>query len=139
MYSTYYTSFEFRTPEGYNATVRDLMFVSDSWSDWQPDPERAFREHDPAREPYASMSRDEILTHMRNAKGGREWEFLREFLVDKCTQEELVYDRFISILRDDGALGSEELSYLGEGAGMATRLIPAYRSSTSPQPDVSGD
>src|SRR5512135_1764644 len=58
----------------------------DSWSNWDPDPERAFREHDPTLEPYASMSKEELLECMRNAHGGREWEFLREFLLDKCTE-----------------------------------------------------
>ena len=114
------------------------MFANDSWFNWQPDPERAFREHDSTCEPYASMSRDEILARMRNAKGGREWEFLRVFLIDKSRQEELVYDRFLSILADHGALGSDELAYLGDGAGMATRLIPAYRDSTTPQRDIEG-
>ena len=36
------------------------MFENDSWSQWQPDAERAFREHDPRLEPFASMSRAEI-------------------------------------------------------------------------------
>ena len=100
------------------------MFANDSWMDWQPDPEHAFREHEPTREPYASMSRDEILSCMRNAKGGKEWEFLREFLIDKCAQEELHYDRFMSILVDEGAW--EARNY----ASWATR--PARRRVSSP-------
>ena len=110
------------------------MFENDSWFDWEPDPERAFREHDSRLEPFASMPRDEILTCIRNAKGGYEWEFLREFLIDKCTQEELQYDRFMAILRDQAALGSEESAYLGDEAGMATR-ISGYRSSTASRKD----
>ena len=135
MHRTYYINFELGTPGGYNATGRDLMFVNDSWFDWQPDPDRAYQEHDPRREPYASMSRAEILSCMRDAKGGREWEFFREFLIDKCSPEELQYDSFMAILRDQAALGSDELSYLGDEAGTATRLIAAYRSSTASRKD----
>jgi hypothetical protein len=138
MQRTYYTNFEFQTPVDYNSPGRDLMFPNDSWFDWQPDPERAFREHDPTAEPHASMSRDEILTRMRDARGGREWEFLREFLIDKCTQEELRYDRFMSILEGHGALGSEELAYLGGESGMATRLLLPSPSSSTRGPDDSG-
>ena len=105
------------------------MFANDSWIEWVPDPERASREHDPTREPFASMSRDEILACMREARGGREWEFLREFLIDKCTQEERNYHRFMAILEEQGGLGREELDFLGEDAVMATRLLLASRSS----------
>ena len=66
------------------------MFESDCWLDWDPDPERAARDAEPTLEPYASMSRSQILDLMTKAKGGREWEFLQEFFLNRCTAEELV-------------------------------------------------
>jgi hypothetical protein len=98
--------------------------VGDSWSNWDPDPERAFREHDPAREPFASMSRAEILERMRHAKGGREWEFLREFLLDHCTEEERNSDTFLAILKTSMGLDHEEFCLFSEVAGLATRVRP---------------
>src|SRR5207248_250498 len=92
-------------PVGKRSSRQEAMFGSDSWSNWDPDPGRAFREHDPALEPYASMSRDEILKVMLDARGGREWEFLREFLLDKCSPEELQYDHFMALLKVDGSMG----------------------------------
>jgi hypothetical protein len=114
------------------------MSVNDSWSRWKPDAERAFREHDPLREPYASMSRAEILARMRQARGGREWESLREFLIDKCTKEELEYDRFLALLAQEGGLRREELCFLSEVAGMATRLIPSPGRPGTRPPSADG-
>jgi hypothetical protein len=106
------------------------MFKNDGWAQWQPDPETAFREHQSELQPYASMSREEILAAMLNAKGGQEWEFLREYLLDKCSEEELDCDRFQKLLMDCGGLECDELIYLCDQAGMATRL----RSRRSPEP-----
>jgi hypothetical protein len=114
------------------------MFVNDSWSHWEPDPERAFREHDSTCEPFASMSRDELLARMREARGGREWEFLREFLLDKCTAEELEYDRFLTMLMEQGGLDRDELLFVEECAGMATRLVPSSSSSAGVQHEIEG-
>ncbi len=100
----------------------DATIESDSWSNWQPDPQRVFREHDPALEPFASMSKAEILEAMFDARGGQEWELLREFLLDKCDEEERQYDRFTALLR--GLNGErDEFCYLNEVAGPATRLV----------------
>ena len=106
------------------------MFENDSWCNWHPDPEQAFRDHDPTLEPYASMSKDALLEAMHAAQSGREWEFLREFLLDKCTGDELRSDGFLALLQVDGKMGWEEFSYLSEIAGMATRLQPSPKSST---------
>jgi hypothetical protein len=97
----------------------------DSWSNWDPNPERAFREHNPTLEPYASMSKEEVLEQLRNATGGREWEFLREFLLDKCTTDELQWDRFLSMLRVYSEIGFAEFCLLSDVAGLATRLRPS--------------
>jgi hypothetical protein len=94
----------------------------DSWSGWEPDPERAFRDHDPALEPYASMSKEGILECMFHARGGREWEFLREFLLDKCTASERQYDQFQSRIQLFLECGPEASCFLSEVGGPATRL-----------------
>ena len=104
----------------------------DSWSNWDPDPERAFREHDPTLEPFASMSKEELLECMRDAHGGREWEFLREFLLDKCAEDEFEVARFLSTLQVYTELGYEEFCLISEAAGQATRLRP----SAPPQPQA---
>src|SRR3954447_26911811 len=100
-----------------------VMFDGDSWSNWLPAPLLACREPAPAREPFASMSRDDLLEAMLDAHGGREWEFLREFLLDRCSPDELRYDRFMALLRVHGEMGRDEFCYLSEVAGKATRLI----------------
>jgi hypothetical protein len=108
------------------------MFEGDSWSNWQPDPRRAYREHDCALEPYASMFRDELLEAMRDARGGLQWEFLREFALDKCAPDELRGDRFLALLMGHGEASLDEFFYPGEAAGMATRLIPAGGGQDGP-------
>jgi hypothetical protein len=102
----------------------NVVFQDDSWSNWQPDPVRAFREHDPTLEPYASMSKDEILARMLIARGGREFEALREFLLDKCSDEERREDRFLDLLMKTRNLSQDEFDYLQEVATNATRIIP---------------
>ena len=75
-----------------------------SWFDWQPDPERAFREHDPALEPYATMSKEQLLEAMLDARGPQEWEFLQEFYLDSCAAAELAVDRTRFLREQFGAL-----------------------------------
>jgi hypothetical protein len=107
------------------SSPEERMFECDSWSNWYPDPERAFGEHDPALEPFASMSRDEVFEAMRDAQGGHEWEFLLEFVLDKCAPEELLYDTFLTLLRTHSEPEFDEFCCLSEAAGMATRVIVA--------------
>jgi hypothetical protein len=101
----------------------DGMFEYDSWSNWSPDPRRAFEEHDSALEPYASMTREEVFEAMRDARGGLEWEFLLEFALDKCSPEELLYDRFMELLRKSNEPELDGFWYLSDVAGLGTRLI----------------
>jgi hypothetical protein len=93
----------------------------DSWSNWIPDPERAYREHDAALEPYALMSREEILECMRDARGGKEWEFLSEFLLDKCARNERRWERITTLLTSYLEFGRQEV-WLAEAGSQATRL-----------------
>jgi len=109
----------------------DSPFAGDSWSNWEPDPQQAFREHDPSLEPYALMSREEVIRAMIAARGGRHWEALREFVLDQCSEDERRYDRFIAILKGDGNPDRELLVVLNEVAGMATRVY-------EPRPDPIG-
>ncbi len=89
------------------------MFESDGWLDWEPDPERAAREAAPGLEPYASMTRAQILNLMAEAKGGREWEFLQEFFLNTCRPEELAVgtEEFIKAQYGE-VFGFEELCLL---------------------------
>ena len=91
------------------------MFESDCWLDWDPDPELAAREADPALEPYASMSKEQVLDLMAHAKGGHEWEFLQAYFLSKCTAEELGVGTEEFIRAQYGVFGFEELCFL-EGA-----------------------
>jgi hypothetical protein len=93
----------------------------DSWSNWEPDPERSFREHNAALEPYALMSREEILECMRDARGGKEWEFLTEFLLDKCGYNERRWERVTTLLTSYLEFGRAEL-WFAETAARATRM-----------------
>jgi hypothetical protein len=99
------------------------VLEGDSWSNWRPDPDRAFREHDPTLEPYFSMSKEELLACLLQARGGREFETLREFLLDKCSDDERREDRFLELLMSSG-MGHLEFAYLNEVAGNATRITP---------------
>jgi hypothetical protein len=112
------------------------MFEHDSWSHWSPDPERAFREHDPSLEPFASMTRDEILEALREARGGYQWEFLLEFLLDKCSEAERDVEHFLDLLAVRGGM-EDELYFLGDHACMATRLVPAGLGPVLSRADVS--
>jgi hypothetical protein len=114
---------------GYDTTRRDLVFANDSWFHWHPDPERAFREHDPGLVPYAAMSRHDILTCMRAARGGREFEFYQEFLIDRCTDDERDYDRFVAILVEHAGLEPDELCYVHACGRVPTRLVRHSESS----------
>ena len=97
------------------------MFESDCWLDWDPDPERAARDAEPTLEPYASMSRSQILDLMTKAKGGREWEFLQEFFLNRCTAEELVVGTEEFIQKQYGVFGFEEICFLEEAIELALR------------------
>jgi len=58
--------------------------------DWASESNRAIDDHDPAREPYASMSRDEIIALMEHeGLSAYEYERLNQHLLDKCTEGEL--------------------------------------------------
>jgi hypothetical protein len=114
---------EIRDLGGYDIWGRTPVFANDSWSDWHPDPARALREHDPKRVPYAWMSRPHILACMRLAKGGREWEFYQEFLIDQCTPEERDYDHYVAILLEHGVVRREDLFYLYPSDGVPTRVV----------------
>jgi hypothetical protein len=100
----------------------DDPFDGDSWFEWDPDPARAFADHDPTRDPYASMSREQLLAAMRDAHGGRQWEFLREFLLDRCAADELTAEGYIALLRDSLGPDPEDISFLLEVGGLPTRV-----------------
>lgn len=106
------------------------MFESDSWLDWEPDPERAAREAHPSLEPYASLTRRQILDLMVEAKGGREWEFLQEYFLNTFTPDELAVktEDFIKT-QFGGAFGFEELCYLEGVIESAIRRRIALRES----------
>jgi hypothetical protein len=122
----------------YDSWGRTLVFANDSWSDWHPDPERALREHDRERVPYAWMSRHHILACMRVAKGGREWEFYQEYLIDRCTPAERDYDHFVAILLEHGVVGREDLFYLYPQGGVPIRLVQHSETPARAPRDVAG-
>jgi hypothetical protein len=132
------TKIEIRAAGGYDTPGRDLVFANDSWSHWHPDPERAFREHDPGLVPYALMSRRDILACMRVAKGGQEWEFYQEFLIDKCTEAEREYACFVAILVENAGVGRDELCYVHACGGMPTRVFGQSESAATIPGDVPG-
>jgi hypothetical protein len=102
----------------------------DSWSNWEPDPERAFREHNATLEPYALMSREEILERMQDARGGKEWEFLTEFLLDKFPCDEQQWERIATLLASYLEFGRHDVAY-AEAASSA----PGMRTDDSALPD----
>jgi len=111
------------------------MFESDCWLDWEPDPERAAREADPTLEPYASMTRKQILVLMADAKGGREWEFLQEFFLNKCQPDELAVgtEEFIKVQYGE-VFGFEELCSLEGAIELALRRRAAAPARGSGDP-----
>jgi hypothetical protein len=99
-------------------------FASASWFNWEPDPEQTFREHDPTLEPYASMTKQQLLEMMLDATSGREWGFLQEFYLDKCSEAELAVARSIFLREQFGALEEDLFWFIAGVAGIATRVAP---------------
>ena len=64
-------------------------------------------------------------------RGGREFEFLLEYLLYKCTEDERECDRFLSILAEYEGLGGEVLYFVSDQVCRATRLVPSSRSFES--------
>jgi hypothetical protein len=95
-----------------------------SWFDWAPDPSRTFHNHDPQREPFASMTKEQLLKAMLDARSGAEWDFLQEYFLDKCSQAELAVPRETFLHEQFGALEDELLWFLSGVAGCATRVGP---------------
>jgi hypothetical protein len=93
-----------------------------SWLDWAPDPGRTFRAHDPKLEPYASMTKQQILEAMLEARSGAEWDFLQEFYLDKCSKAELAVSRETFLREQFGTLEDDLFWFLFCNAGHATRL-----------------
>jgi hypothetical protein len=70
-------------------------------ADWAAETERAIEEHDPTREPYASMGRDEIRELMQaDGIGAYELEMLNQFFLDKCSRVELERINFTTELAE---------------------------------------
>ena len=60
--------------------------MSDKTDDRLDGTARAIEDHDPAREPYASMDREEIAELMNQEElSGYELERLHEHFLDKCS------------------------------------------------------
>ena len=105
-----------------HTTLQTPEFASASWFYWEPDPDRTFREHDPTLEPYASMTKEQLLEAMLDARSGAESAFLQEFYLDRCSPAELAVPRSTFVRRQFGTL-DEDLFWMLHGvAGIATRV-----------------
>jgi hypothetical protein len=105
-----------------SSACRPRQHASVSWFDWTPDPERASRAHDPGLEPYASMTKEQLLEAMMDARGGSEWDFLQEYYLDRCTEAELAVGRTTFVREQFAPVGEELLGFLSGVAGTATRV-----------------
>ncbi len=97
------------------------------------DPAESF-DHDPAAEPYASMTKLEILDLMERAGGRDEWERLNLFLIDKMTSREMeAHARAVQIGRFLVGLyeadGTEQCAFL---CGLAGRLAAEVAAGMPP-------
>jgi hypothetical protein len=95
-----------------------------SWFDWAPNPDRAFRDHNPALEPFASMNKQQLLDAMLDASSGPEWDFLQEFFLDRCTPAELAVSRLTFLRQQFGDVDDDLYWFLSGVAGFATRVSP---------------
>ena len=109
------------------STHHSPRYAPVSWLDWEPNPERAFREHDSTLEPFASMTKEQLRDAMIEAGSGPEWDFLQEFFLDKCSLAELAVPRLTFLRQQFGTLGDEVLCFLSGAAGVATRLASDER------------
>jgi hypothetical protein len=99
--------------------------MPDAW------PEVAARiadEHDPSLEPYASMSREQILTLMESAGPGEEHERLNCFFMDKLSVAELeklnFHHELVAWLLDRrGAFGFDQCLFVTQVSAEATRRL----------------
>ena len=90
---------------------------------------RIWEEHDPAREPWASMPREAIEAAMAAASDDYpRWAFLQQYLLDKCTTDELGKFNFGTrlatfVLRELGPSGGEDVAAVVAAAGEAAGEI----------------
>jgi hypothetical protein len=107
-----------------HTAIQTREFASASWFHWEPDPDRTFREHDAMLEPYASMTKEQLLERMLDARSGPEWDFLQEFYLDKCSEAELAVPRSVFLREQFGALDEDLFWFLSGVAAIATRVPP---------------
>ena len=98
------------------------VFDDDGWLDWEPDPDRASREAIPKLEPFASMTKRQLLARMLEAKGGREWEFLQEYFLDRCSDEERAVSPAEFIRTQYRMFRPEERCFLADSVALALAL-----------------
>jgi len=94
---------------------------------YEYDARRSFEDHDPAEEPYASMTRDQVQALMLEARGA-EWEHLHEFFLDKCSQAELERIQFCNelavwLMEKKGTFGFDQCLFVKEVAAEATQWL----------------
>jgi hypothetical protein len=96
--------------------------------DWRPDPERAFEDHDPDLEPYASMTREQVQAEMDLASRSGDharWEMLQEFFLDKCDKGELDRINFSAglaayLMKARGTFGAAQAAFVADLAARTT-------------------
>ena len=88
--------------------------MADDRADWLADVERACDEHDPALEPYASMTKDELRALMQDdSLAAGDYERLRQHFLDKCSGSELerftLHDRLTMwLIEERGTNGMQQ-------------------------------
>lgn len=99
---------------------------SDAWG--EHDPEAAFAAHDPAREPWASMTRDELMAAAEQAKTAAEYDMIQEFIADGMNSKELetmshAHALAVFLMKQWDASGNDQARFLCEVAGRVAKEI----------------
>jgi hypothetical protein len=97
--------------------------------DWPSEIERAQGDHDPAREPYASMTREEVFDLMQ-AEGlsAYDYERLHQHFLDKCSKADLTRINFTEkltswIMDELETFGNDQAKYCHEVAIEASNRL----------------
>lgn len=99
---------------------------NESWG--EHDPSAAFAAHDPTREPWANMTREQLLEAQAKAQTATEFDMIQEFIFDGMSTKELkttshAHSLATFLIQQWNSSGDEQAKFLCEVAGRVSKEI----------------